>query len=406
MNDEKRKDESQDNHQSLKLAAAIAGIIVLVVLAAVVIFFATGSGGKKDTQASSWQEQYDLGMQYLESGDYEQAIVAFTVAIALDSKQAKVYVARGDACVLYSETEEYLTQAESDYQTALELDDTLAAAYYGLANVYIIRGDTDSALEVLNLGLEKTDSDESLLELSEELASQEEADETAGAGQTGENTKNAEEEEDTQDDFSGVLLRTWNTYDTSGTLLNTTTYEYDEEGKLIRTNEYYTGGEFYETGEYAYDEEGHLTTIQYVDTLGYTMVYYYDKYENLVRYEFISSDGWFSETEYVYEYDDAGHVLRYDIYEDGVWDGYFVFEYDAYGNEIYYERYETDGTISYYVVSEYDEEGNQLYQTCYDSDGNWSSTCKYEYDADGNLLREEHEYFGSSSGIIYVYEYE
>ena len=31
-------------------------------------------------QGGNWQEQYDLGMQYLEAGDYAQAIEAFTAA--------------------------------------------------------------------------------------------------------------------------------------------------------------------------------------------------------------------------------------------------------------------------------------------------------------------------------------
>ena len=42
-----------------------------------------------------WQEQYDLGQQYLLEENYEEAIVAFTAAIELDPKQANVYIGRG-----------------------------------------------------------------------------------------------------------------------------------------------------------------------------------------------------------------------------------------------------------------------------------------------------------------------
>lgn len=41
---------------------------------------------------SAWQEQYDLGMRYLTESDYEEAILAFTAAIEIDSKQADSYV--------------------------------------------------------------------------------------------------------------------------------------------------------------------------------------------------------------------------------------------------------------------------------------------------------------------------
>lgn len=36
-----------------------------------------------------WQEQYELGVRYLESGDYEQAILAFEAAIKIDPKSAQ-----------------------------------------------------------------------------------------------------------------------------------------------------------------------------------------------------------------------------------------------------------------------------------------------------------------------------
>lgn len=106
--------------------------------------------------ALTWQEQYDLGIRYLEEGNYEEAIIAFTAAIEIDSKQAPAYVGRGDAYVLSGETEDNLTAAKLDYEKAIELDKTSAKAYLGLADVYIRHRDYDKALEILKTGDENT----------------------------------------------------------------------------------------------------------------------------------------------------------------------------------------------------------------------------------------------------------
>ena len=41
---------------------------------------------------SVWQEQYDLGMRYLNERNYEEAILAFMSAIEIDPRQADAYV--------------------------------------------------------------------------------------------------------------------------------------------------------------------------------------------------------------------------------------------------------------------------------------------------------------------------
>ena len=111
---------------------------------------------EQPTQGPTWQEQYDLGLRYLEEGNYEEAILAFTAAIEIDPKRAPAYVGRGDAYVKSGETEENLTAAKMDYEKAIELDETNPEAYLGLADVYILQGDYDKALEILRQGLEKT----------------------------------------------------------------------------------------------------------------------------------------------------------------------------------------------------------------------------------------------------------
>lgn len=84
----------------------------------------------EDSAASIWQEQYDLGMRYLSEGNYEEAIIAFTAAIKIESKRVETY--------------------ES------------------LANAYISAGEIDAALAILEEGYEIT-QDASLLAFLEEM---------------------------------------------------------------------------------------------------------------------------------------------------------------------------------------------------------------------------------------------
>ena len=49
------------------------------------------------TTHRDWQEQYDLGMRYLEDGDYEQAVLAFSAAIEIDPNNPEAYMGRAEA---------------------------------------------------------------------------------------------------------------------------------------------------------------------------------------------------------------------------------------------------------------------------------------------------------------------
>ena len=55
-------------------------------------------------EAQTWRELYNLGQNYLLEENYEEAIVAFTDAIALDPKRERVYIGLANA---YVELEEY-----------------------------------------------------------------------------------------------------------------------------------------------------------------------------------------------------------------------------------------------------------------------------------------------------------
>jgi Tfp pilus assembly protein PilF len=85
-------------------------------------------------EASSWQEQYDLGFRFLSEGNYEEAIIAFTAAIEIEDKHVDAYVGRGDAytglaALALAEqdlplTEQYCDQALADYEAAVALGAT------------------------------------------------------------------------------------------------------------------------------------------------------------------------------------------------------------------------------------------------------------------------------------------
>ena len=88
------KGRSKSLKRNIGKLCGIFGILTLSVLI---------SACGKNT-ANTWQEQYDLGMRYLEEQNYEEAVVAFTAAIELDPKQADAYVGLANA---YVGTENY-----------------------------------------------------------------------------------------------------------------------------------------------------------------------------------------------------------------------------------------------------------------------------------------------------------
>ena len=83
------------------------------------------SGLTACSNVPTWQEQYDLGMKYLEKGNYEEALTAFDSAIEIDAKKAAAFVGRADTYVALAENisgntdsiESADTEAEADVDT-------------------------------------------------------------------------------------------------------------------------------------------------------------------------------------------------------------------------------------------------------------------------------------------------
>ena len=58
-------------------------------LLAVVLLLGLAACGKSPEE--KWQEQYELGMKYVSEGNYEEAVLAFTAALEIDTKKADTY---------------------------------------------------------------------------------------------------------------------------------------------------------------------------------------------------------------------------------------------------------------------------------------------------------------------------
>lgn len=74
----------------------------LTALLATVAILLSACGRTNSTM--SWQEQYDLGVRYLEVGNYEESIIAFSAAIEIDPKRAETYLSLAE---IYAEQGEW-----------------------------------------------------------------------------------------------------------------------------------------------------------------------------------------------------------------------------------------------------------------------------------------------------------
>ena len=156
--------------------------VLLSLVLAVVVLSACGSAEQR------WQQQYDLGLRFLEECRYEDAILAFTAAIEIDPKQAPAYVGRGDAMFqmakatagdaadpaqLSEEAREAYENAIADYKEAIRLDAALTDCYRRASEVYLVLGQEEEAAAILQEGHETT-GDEALLTLLQEILGEDE----------------------------------------------------------------------------------------------------------------------------------------------------------------------------------------------------------------------------------------
>ena len=132
----------------------------------------------------TWQEQYDLGMKYLNEGDYEEALTAFSAVIKIEPQQVEAYIGRADT---YAQIAAQISEdgesdavadknyelAEADYTKVLELDAENEDAYVKLTDLALVREDFDEAEQLIQTGTEKTGS-EKLQEKQDEIRAKDE----------------------------------------------------------------------------------------------------------------------------------------------------------------------------------------------------------------------------------------
>ena len=212
------------------------------------------SGQADSAEQLTWQEQYDLGLRYLEDGNYEEAIIAFTAAIEIDPKRVE--------------------------------------AYNQLARVYLAMDDPDGAAAALEQGVAAT-GDEDLRTWLEELRETE-------LSPSGPRTERQDNGNGSYDliyfDEEGRPTRLEH-YLSDGTIGDISYF--DETGNGTRIEYYAPDGVMVGYAISCYDEAGNLVRIE-----GYTSegtirdISYYDEAGNLTRYEAYQGGKLWETTEY------------------------------------------------------------------------------------------------------------
>ena len=206
-----------------------------------------------------WQEQYDLGMRYLEEGDFEEAILVFSAAIEIDPDRPEAYMGRAEAYIGIGDKEKALQDYKRAQRTAKNGDDY------------------DDLLDEL----------EDLIEQLEEIID------------------NPEEETTPKPGAEELQLIRVETRGSDGMLIYRTEMRYDDQGRLVET----LGETYSDTGNllgqysnrFAYDDAGRLLRITYGETG--EKVYTYDAEGRLLETS-LTDGGWYRVT---YEYDSDGH---------------------------------------------------------------------------------------------------
>ena len=127
-----------------------------ILTALIIMCMAAGCACQHQPDASGAPDPVTLetAAKYMKEGEYAKAIESYSALISKDSGNAIYYLGRADAYAAIG-TDEDLQSAEADYKKALELDDTMADAYIGLADVYIETDNYEAAAKTAAEGIIK-----------------------------------------------------------------------------------------------------------------------------------------------------------------------------------------------------------------------------------------------------------
>lgn len=182
--------------------------------------------------ATAWQEQYDLGVRYLNEGNYEEAVLAF--------------------------------------QSSIEIDPLRYEGWQGLADAYVGQGNYDMALNVLQQGIDATESPD-LQQKLDDILSQETQNKGPASSAPWKSTAPAMPGsglEAWENSRTGVYTEVWaiasaSLYISDGRLHQTLDYTYDEWGRLVKSDSvscYYD-----ESGQFEKSEADLLTEVWRTD---------------------------------------------------------------------------------------------------------------------------------------------
>ena len=131
--------------------------VTALFLAAVLLLSLAACGGK-----DPWQEQYDLGMRYLNEGNYQEAIIAFEAAIEIDPKRVEAYSGLSNT---YMAMGEYVATIFENFEPnamlkADELEVYLVRGLNTIKNLYKMGKSKKEIDKVKNQIIEKAIEDE------------------------------------------------------------------------------------------------------------------------------------------------------------------------------------------------------------------------------------------------------
>ncbi len=301
---------------------------------------ATACGNK----APTWQEQYDLGIRYLNDGDYEEAVIAFTAAIEIDPMQVDTY--------------------------------------YALANTYIAQNDFEQAREILVKGVEKTGA-QKLQDLIDAIDSGNIVDYWGTSAKWLDMTG--------METYYGGMSTPMMKNVSLSLLPHMTAMEI----KPVRFFLNLMNMEIKSSAHHMIREQALSVAMKASMMMTETKL-------SLLN---ITKKGKI-ESRTANEYDEVGNCIKTSYYDsDGSLNQYYLFSYDANGNAIREDSYNADGQLSWYHVNEYDAAGNQIKVTSYDSENRFQGYTIRSYNNRGQVVDQKG--YSSDGTLIehYVHTY-
>ncbi|MDJ0749551.1 MAG: winged helix-turn-helix domain-containing protein [Woeseiaceae bacterium] len=131
-------------------SGVVPSLLRRVALAALVSVCLNIGGTQVLQESLSYQGHTRAAFEKLESGAYAAAQQHASRALLLNPEAADAYVVQGDLALQHRWA---WSAAKSNYERAIEIDPGSAMAYRGLAVYYVLRFDSDRALQHLNRAL-------------------------------------------------------------------------------------------------------------------------------------------------------------------------------------------------------------------------------------------------------------